>query len=319
MTKIPAFTALALFGCSPLLLAQDGGGSATVSVYTQQAEDLMRGMTFIDGQFVATHTLDDSSSATASSTVLGYPDASHLPDSAPLLSAFNALEFDANNVYAWMEGQGLTEGYEGAIVAEGYTDPALDYFMGLAPLEQASLYRALVEEDPLEAVVLLRLLSGTKFLNPDWLSGAIDYPHDPVSDLLKALPSGEAGAALNAVTLPWGVYAQMDLSGLNLTGWDTAGKNLGSHNLTGSNVTVEQLNAASTILGTNLSGLNLSGLVLTGKSVQNINFSDTNVTAEQINGAAWIIGANLSGTGITRADLEASGKWAEWMLDMVTF
>jgi hypothetical protein len=61
MTKIPAFTALALFGCSPFLLAQDGGGSATVSVHYQQAEELMRGMTFIDGQFVATHTIDDSS------------------------------------------------------------------------------------------------------------------------------------------------------------------------------------------------------------------------------------------------------------------
>jgi uncharacterized protein YjbI with pentapeptide repeats/type II secretory pathway pseudopilin PulG len=252
------------------------------------------------------------------------PDASYLPDSGPLLATYNGL------------------------LGSGSRDLAMDYFKNLSSLEQTSLYRALVEvgypEDPeagtpSEAGTLLNILN-----------------QEGKESLLANLPAGEAGEALNMMDLVWytnlsgldltgwettgkrldGVNlvgsnvtaAQLNaadrifganLSGLDLTGWDTTGKNLGVVNLVGSNVTVAQLNGAGAIQWANLSGLDLTGWETVGKSLSGVNLVGSNVTVAQLNGASWIGSTNLSGTGITRADLEASGKWSASLLNTITF
>jgi len=289
-----------------------------------------------------------------------YPDASHLPPSGPLLASFNAFGFKPSTIEAFLNGLLERYGYsdipswaedEGGVTFEflafgkGYSDPALDYFNNLGPLEQTSLYRALLEEDAAAAGSMLRLL----YSNNDLAA---------VNPILTNLPSGEAGAALNSMGTD--LVSYLDLSGLNLSGWDTTGKNLFFVNFAGSNVTAEQLNGTSMLDGVNLSGLDLTGWVTTGKSLGQVNLVGSNVTAEQLNAARDIYIANLSGlnlsgwdmagkslwqvnlsssnvtstqlneasdiryvilsgTGITRADLEASGKWSSSVLNTITF
>jgi uncharacterized protein YjbI with pentapeptide repeats len=315
---IPTFVILVPFSFSPLVYAEDEGGSASVSVYVKQAKELMRGLTFINGNFVATHTLNSSSD---SPSVLGYPDASHLPPSGPLLATFNAFGWDPNGIEGFLSQFLEDEGYSSVeewaeyygvppeMLAgwRGYNDPAVDYFNNLSPLEQASLYRALAEEDNPKAASLLKLQYGYAW-------GLGDLPR--IESLLNNLPSGEAGNALNSLGKS---LQELNLSGLNLSGWDTAGKNLFMVNLVGSNVTVAQLNGASYIHEANLSELNLTDWDTTERDLSGVNFVGSNVTAAQLNAAGDILWVYLSGTGITRADLESANKWSDWMLDTITF
>jgi hypothetical protein len=231
---------------------------ASGGVYFQEASELTQGLTFQHGGFIATHQLDNGSEPTTTS--LGYPDDSHLPPSGPLLDAYNAAMAAGGETPPWYAGGGL------------------DYFMGLSPLEQASLYRALGED------ALVNQPSGFNLLTilTEW---------NALGPMLAALPAGEAGPALNNVEY----FNTEDFSGVNLDGWNPEGLVLGGINFSGSNVTAEQLNAATSINGANLSGLDLTGLNTEGKNLEGINFVGSNISVSQLNAASSIAFANLSG------------------------
>jgi len=174
--------------------------------------------------------------------LLGYPDASHLPPSQPIIDAYNQAVADGEVAYGEWDGE---------------------YLSMLSPNELASLYRGLSADSAFDA---------RSFFNA-MLAGPVLGVFE---SLLGSLPSNEIGPALNNVDI--GGTTFLNLSGLNVTGWDT-----------------------------------------TGRYLWGINFSGSNVTAAQLNGASIIRDANLSGTGITRADLEASGNWSASMLNTITF
>jgi uncharacterized protein YjbI with pentapeptide repeats len=243
---------------TPYIHAQEEEISASGDVHFQQASELTQGLTFQGGGFVATHQLENNSGPTTTS--FGYPDDSHLPPSAPLLDAYNAAMAAGGETAPWYAGGGL------------------DYFMGLNPLEQASLYKALGEDAFVQHPSGFNLLEVLR----EW---------NALGPMLAALPSGEAGSALNSLDY----FNTEDFTGVDLTGWDTEGLNLQYIDFSGSNVTPQQLNAAAEISNSNLSGLDLSELNTTGKNLLGINFTGSNITAEQLNAASNIEGTNLSG------------------------
>jgi len=248
--------------------------------------------------------------------LLGYPDASHLPDPAPLVAGFMGLynenanmdeaermdiiirflentepvgtedqqwhRADFESLEEWMNHWGDAS-LEELARRYGYRSPAENYFSYLSPYEQASLYRSLNVED--FGVPLLNSLHSWQ-----------------VHPMLSALPTGEAGLTLNRRN----TLTDLNLSGLNLTGFNPAGKDVVGVNFAGSNIAAEQLNVASNYRLSNLSGLDLTGFNPVGKDVMLANFAGSTITAAQIAAADKIRGINLSGTGITRAELDAA-------------
>lgn len=95
-----------------------------------------------------------------------------------------------------------------------------------------------------------------------------------------------------------GSLAQFDLSRLN-----TSGVQLSELNFSGTNITMEQLNAAGQISWANLSGLDVGGLTTTGKWLMGVNFSGTNVNSAQLREAGFIGFSDLSGLDLSGFDL----------------
>jgi len=288
MDKISKYllTALAL-SISSTAAAEEEELTATGGEHYEQAEELMGGLSYRNGQFVPSHLTSP-----------------HLDDFLAIYNPNDLIEFlngilpsiGWGSIEEWAADWGNT--FEELAIQEfGYQDPALNYFVSLSPSEQADLYRTLLEQG----------LTTSDILNRAQAAGQL-------SPLLNALNPNEVTPALNSL----GSLMGIDLSGLNLNGLNTAGKNLYLVNLSNTNITADQLSAASSIVSANLSGLDLSEFDTEGKILNSSNFSGTNITTDQLLSASDIIGITLSGTGITRATLQELGV-SSHVLGSITF
>jgi uncharacterized protein YjbI with pentapeptide repeats/type II secretory pathway pseudopilin PulG len=212
------------------------------------------------------------------STLLGYPDTSHLPSAGALIANYQAA-----------------------------TDPAA-YFIALSSLEQAALYLGL-GEDRADLMLALRDRHFVWYNDPEEFDYRVNagmslFPDD-MRNFLTSLPRSEVGSALNH--LDW--IEMVDLSKLDLTGWDTSNKWLYAINFSGSNITASQLNAPGWLPAADLSGLQvLQDFVTAGKDLSGVNFSGSNISAAQLNTSAGFSGADLSGLQ-TLQDLQTVGRY----------
>lgn len=265
------------------LLAQD----------SNNVTELTDGLTFTDGVFYPTFSIQGMTynpQTKSYEVAIGSPSggSTALPDPAPFLAAYNAL---------------------------GTLGEKKSYFSSLSTAERASLFGELSSEDKPQMLETFNDLSSS----PAYYQGKTG-----LSAFLSVLPAGQAGAALNlmqkfeGVVYPgapdyygstmWDPYEDLNLSGVNLVGWNPALRSLKNTNLAGSTgFTASMFNDLAAVDGIGLAGFDLTGFNFGLKNLYNAKFNNSNITVDQLNSAASITYANLSGVQ-TLAGWDSTGK-----------
>lgn len=299
-----------------LLITLTLGLRINVSADTQSLNETTDGITFTQGVFYPTHSIQGMVYNTqtqsyqmppsgSGETGGGAPQTQSLPDPEPLLNEYNS--------YTTVEAKKA-------------------YFAGLLSPQKASLFGELSSEDQAQMM--------GSFAFDTSSHEAFSTSKGLLKDFLSQLPSGEAGPALNMLdpyagrvyigapdyygSTTYGPLQGLDLSGLNLTGLVTTGKKFDDTNLSGTTgFTASMFNEASGYFQrANLSGLNLSGYDFTGKAITSANLANSNITGTQLaqvanqnpngNWSDWYRNLNLSGVQ-TLGDWDTTGRDLTWI------
>lgn len=123
------------------------------------------------------------------------------------------------------------------------------------------------------------------------------------NQFLRLLPSGTAGSTLN-LKRDLVDDTKPDLSGVDLTGWNTEGIVGYFTDFSGAKISGEQINAMDQLISmANFANVNLSNWDSYLKTLTGVNLSGTRVTGDQLNRAYSFRNANLSGLDVSSLQL----------------
>jgi uncharacterized protein YjbI with pentapeptide repeats len=190
------------------------------------------------------------------------------------------------------------------------SEDKVKFFGELSAVDQAKLF-VLLPDDQKRAVLSAYYWEAGMYQTDDGYS--INFPGLPLQEMralkakfnefLRLLPDGTAGPTLN-LKRDLVDNTKPDLSGINLTGWDTTNVVGYYANFSGSKLTGEQINKMDPLLSmANFSNIDLSNWDPYLKTLTGVNLTGTKITGTQLNRAYSFRSANLSGLDLRDLDV----------------
>jgi uncharacterized protein YjbI with pentapeptide repeats len=196
------------------------------------------------------------------------------------------------------------------VEAYNASEDKVEYFGSLSASDQAKLFVLLPENSKKAVLSAFYWEAGTLETSDGYF---VDFPglsltemramKSKFNEFLRLLPAGTAGPTLN-LKRDLVDDTKPDLSGVDLTGWNTKDVNGYYANFSGAKLTGEQLRVMNPTLSyANLSNIDLSGWDPYLKTLTGVDLRGSKMNGTQLNRAYSYQGANLSGLNLEGLDV----------------